>query len=253
MVSEKYVPPHQRKENATARRNIPRQRDCYICGSQQHLARRCPKERMKNGFTQSSRNSIANSSANDTTNREAAVATVESSYLQLEPNQNIVNPLKRIPIFIDSREIDAIIVSGSQIAVIHSSLVPRLKDKEGNTLVAVTDQLNVPCLVTPEIHELLTKPADGGIGGSGGAHEERKVLAVHFETNERTGEKTPPGRHVPERLREKTNEPRGGNGAASNLNLEAEGEYLKDPKGGNNNEDVMHSSSSVKLLIEQKC
>ncbi|GFQ76207.1 hypothetical protein TNCT_392191 [Trichonephila clavata] len=78
MASEKYVPPHQRRKNATARRNIPRQRDCYICESQQHLARQCPEERMKNGFTQSSRNSITNSSPNDTTNREAMVARVES-------------------------------------------------------------------------------------------------------------------------------------------------------------------------------
>ncbi|GFR29947.1 retrovirus-related Pol polyprotein from transposon opus [Trichonephila clavata] len=180
---------------------------------------------MKNGFTQSSRNSIVNSSPYDTTNREAVVARVESSYLQLEPNHSIIKPLKRILIFIYSKEIDAIIDFGSQIAVVHSSLVPRLKDKEGSrivltpafgkkidakvcsvsiyfkncdnnlftslyTLVAVTDQLNVPCLVTPGIHELLTKPADGGIGGSGEAHEEKKVLAVHFETKERTGEKT---------------------------------------------------------------
>ncbi|GFQ89147.1 hypothetical protein TNCT_597961 [Trichonephila clavata] len=100
---------------------------------------------------------------------------------------------------------------------------------------------------------LLTKPADGGIGGSGGAHEERKVLAICFETKERTGEKTPPGRQAPEWLREKTNEPRGENGAASDLNLEAEGEYSNDLKGGNNYEDAVHSSSSVKLRIEQKC
>ncbi|GFQ65601.1 hypothetical protein TNCT_460061 [Trichonephila clavata] len=61
MPSERYVPPPQRRGNVIAGRNIPRRRDCYICGSQQHLARQCPDGRMKNRFTQSSRNSIANS------------------------------------------------------------------------------------------------------------------------------------------------------------------------------------------------
>ncbi|GFR21930.1 RNase H domain-containing protein, partial [Trichonephila clavata] len=109
----------------------------------------------------------------------------------------------------------------------HSSFVPRLKDKDGSRIfltpafgkqieakvcsvtiyfkncdnnlytivVAVTDQMNVPCLVTPEIRQLLTKPKEGG---SGGAFKERKVLTVYFETEEECIEKkTPPGRQAP--------------------------------------------------------
>ncbi|GFT89040.1 retrovirus-related Pol polyprotein from transposon opus [Trichonephila clavipes] len=86
MPSGKYVPPHQRRENTTAGINIPRGRDCYICRSQQHFARQCPDRRIKKGFTQSTRNPIPNSSANDTANRESVEARVESSYLKSEHN-----------------------------------------------------------------------------------------------------------------------------------------------------------------------
>ncbi|GFQ94092.1 retrovirus-related Pol polyprotein from transposon opus [Trichonephila clavata] len=203
-----------------------------------------PQGRMKNEFMQSRRNPITNSNGTDTANGEAVVARVESSYLQSESNQNIINPLKRIPIFIDSKEIDAIVDSGTQIAIVNSSLVPKLKEKEGSrivltpafgkqieakvchvtiyfknydsnlfnivdTLVAVTNQLNVLCLVTPKIHQLLTNPAEGEIGSSGGVHEEGKALALHFETEEECiGEKTPPGHQAQEQLGEKTKEPR---------------------------------------------
>ncbi|GFQ65602.1 hypothetical protein TNCT_460071 [Trichonephila clavata] len=78
------------------------------------------------------------------------------------------------------------------------------------------------------------------------------MLTVHFESEEECiGEKTPPSRQAQERLGEKTNEPRGGNSTASDLDLEAEGEYSNDPKGEKNNEGVMHSSPSVKLQMEQ--
>ncbi|GFT16897.1 uncharacterized protein TNCV_3193631 [Trichonephila clavipes] len=142
-------------------------------------------------------------------------------------NENTVNHLKRIPIFIDSKEVDAIIDSGTQIALVHSSLVPKLKNKKEskiffnsafgkqieakvccmiiyfknydnnlsisvNTLVAVTDQYNVPCLVTPEIHGLLTNSP----------HEERKVQVVHFETKEECiGENIPPKRSSAETVK----------------------------------------------------
>ncbi|GFW19611.1 hypothetical protein TNCV_1605021 [Trichonephila clavipes] len=61
----------------------------------------------------------------------------------------------------------------------------------------------------------------------------------------------PPGCQAPERLREKTGEPREGNGVASDRDLETEEEYSNYPKGVNNNEDVLHSSPSVKLHVEQ--
>ncbi|GFQ97678.1 CCHC-type domain-containing protein [Trichonephila clavata] len=183
MPSEKYASPHQRRENATVGRNIPRRRDCYICGSQQHL-------------------SFETMGPRRTNEKWIYIAIVHSSLVpKLKDNEGI-------RIFLTPE-------FGKQIEAKVCRMTIYFKNFDNNIfnsvdrLVAVTAQLNIPCLVTPELHELLTNSEDGEIDCSGGAHEERKVLPVYFETKEeRIGEKTPPDRQAPERLREKTNEQR---------------------------------------------
>ncbi|GBO25935.1 hypothetical protein AVEN_231234-1 [Araneus ventricosus] len=196
--SEKYVPSHQRREISRRDTDILKRKECFVCGSLLHLARECPDKRKRNEFVpkQNDKNihKNSNSNKNRSANQEAAVAKVDSSHLQSESVQNLVTPLKN-NIYIHSKEIESIIDSGTQISIIHSSLIPDLKDQEGSkilqtpafggqieakicrvsiyyknsgnnlfnnvdTLIAVTDKLNVPCLITPGIYELLAHSAD---------------------------------------------------------------------------------------------
>ncbi|GBN19665.1 hypothetical protein AVEN_48056-1 [Araneus ventricosus] len=195
--SEKYVPPHQRREISRRDNGIPKRKECFVCGSLLHLARECPDKRKRNEFVpkQNDKNIHKNSNKNRSANQEAVVAKVDSSHLQSESVQNLVTPLKKINIYIHSKEIEAIIDSGTQISIVHSSLIPDLQDQEGSkilltpafggqieakicrvsiyyknsgnnlfnnvdTLISVTDKLNVPCLITPGIYKLLVHSAD---------------------------------------------------------------------------------------------
>ncbi|GBN35789.1 hypothetical protein AVEN_79540-1 [Araneus ventricosus] len=124
---------------------------------------------------------------------------------------------KKSNIYIHSKEIKAIIDSGTQISIVHSSLIPDLQDQErskilltpafggqreakicrvsiyyknsGNnlfnnvdTLIAVTDKLNVPCLITPGIYELLVNSADDiSHVFDGEINSEQKALTLHSE------------------------------------------------------------------------
>ncbi|GBO40905.1 hypothetical protein AVEN_129754-1 [Araneus ventricosus] len=87
----------------------------------------------------------SNPNKNSSANQEAVAAKVDSSHLQSESVQNLVTPLKKINIYIHSKEIEAIIDSGTQISIVHSSLIPDLQDQEET----VTDKLSSDNLVTP--------------------------------------------------------------------------------------------------------
>ncbi|GBM86505.1 hypothetical protein AVEN_199057-1 [Araneus ventricosus] len=138
--SEKYVPPHQRREISRRDNGILKRKECFVCGSLLHLARECPYKRKRNEFVpkQNDKNIYNNPSKNRSENQEAVcvcvcvcvVAKVISPHLQSESVQNLVIPLEKINIHIHSKEIEAIIDSGTHIAIVHSSLIPDLEDKE---------------------------------------------------------------------------------------------------------------------------
>ncbi|GBN26143.1 hypothetical protein AVEN_181004-1 [Araneus ventricosus] len=149
--------------------------------------------------------------------QEAVVVKEDSSHLQSETVQNLVTPLKKISICIYSKEIEGIIDSGTQISIIHSTLVPDLQDKDesnilltlafsgqieekicrfsnyykkcGNnsfnskdTLNTVADKLNVPCLLTPRIYEVLVNSVDVSYHlFDDEISSKEKVLTLHSE------------------------------------------------------------------------
>ncbi|GBO43898.1 hypothetical protein AVEN_57696-1 [Araneus ventricosus] len=231
--SKKYVPPHQRREISRRDNGILKRKECFVCGSLLHLARECPDKHKRNEFApkQNDKNIHKNSNKNISANQEAVVAKVDSSHLQSESVQNLVTPLKTINIYIHSKEIEAIIDFGTQISIVHSSLIPDLQDQEGSkilltpafggqieakicrvsiyyknsgnnlfnnvdTLIAVTDKLNVPCLITPGIYELLVNSADDFSHQSSEGVGEEQLLEQPIEV--RRSDVSPSTRTKPE-------------------------------------------------------
>ncbi|GBN25269.1 hypothetical protein AVEN_272268-1 [Araneus ventricosus] len=80
--SEKYVPPHLRKEISRRDNGILKRKECFVCGSLLHLARECPDKRKRNEFVlkQNDKNIHKNSNKNRSANQEAVVAKVDSSH-----------------------------------------------------------------------------------------------------------------------------------------------------------------------------
>ncbi|GBO43594.1 hypothetical protein AVEN_19104-1 [Araneus ventricosus] len=109
--SEKYVPPHQRREISRRDNGILKGKEGFVCGRLLHLARECPDKRKRSEFVpkQNDKNPHKNSNKNRSANQEAVVTKVDSSHLQSESVQNLVTPLKKINIYIHSKEIEAII------------------------------------------------------------------------------------------------------------------------------------------------
>jgi len=125
---------------------------------------------------------------------EAVVTNVNSKHLKnfQKPEKINLFPLQRINICVAGKEIEAIIDSGTQISILNTSLIPDI-EVEGkgkillqsafgkiveaklavlpiyhkapdtflysytNSLFALTDKLNVACLITPDVYKTLTE------------------------------------------------------------------------------------------------
>ncbi|GBN42406.1 hypothetical protein AVEN_69308-1, partial [Araneus ventricosus] len=133
-------------------------------------------------------------SVNKPSDNSAIVTNVNSKHLQCAKNMNEINlyPLQKVSICIASRQIDAIIDSGAEISILNTALIPGVEIEEkgkiilesafkerveaklavlpvhyknpddclfysSNILFALTDKLNIPCLITPDVYNSLTQ------------------------------------------------------------------------------------------------
>ncbi|GBO23130.1 Pro-Pol polyprotein, partial [Araneus ventricosus] len=131
---------------------------------------------------------------NKPSDNSAIVTNVNSKHLQSAKNMNEINlyPLQKVSICIASRQIDAIIDSGAEISILNTALIPDVEIEEkgkiilesafkerveaklavlpvhyknpddclfysSNILFALTDKLNIPCLITPDVYNSLTR------------------------------------------------------------------------------------------------
>ncbi|GBL76956.1 hypothetical protein AVEN_12628-1 [Araneus ventricosus] len=278
-----------REEKFPRRDNgILKRKECFVCGSLLHLARECPDKRKRNECLpkQNEKNICKNSNSNKnrSANQEAVVAKVDSSHLQSESVQNLVTLLKKINIYIHLKEIEAIIDSRTQISIVHSSLIPDLQDKEGSkilltaafggqrgakicrvsiyyknngnnlfnnvdTLIAVTDKLNVPCLITPGIYELLVYSADISRLFDDEINNRKKALTLHSKAKRRETESFYPQQPSEEAEKEeKLEQPIEVRRSDVSLSTRTKAESSEALK---NADDVMSSTGATKLREEQ--
>nr|XP_042908182.1 uncharacterized protein LOC122271326 [Parasteatoda tepidariorum] len=131
-------------------------------------------------------------SINKSSDNTAVVTNVNSKHLQSSKTLNEINlyPLQKVSISIASRQIDAIIDSGAEISILNTTLLPSLEIEakgkiilqsafkeqveaklailpvyyknpddclfySSNILFALTDKLNIPCLITPDAYNSL--------------------------------------------------------------------------------------------------